>query len=310
MDKACTEAKRKELPKQFLSPKKPQSAFPQIGETLSMMLFALCACISIIAVFAICFFLFGNAVPAIRQIGLFDFLTGTEWKPSKEVFGIFPMILGSIYVTAGALLVGVPIGVLTAVFLVRYCPPALYRVIKPAVDLLAAIPSVIYGFFGLVFLVPSVMQIFHTNGKGILTASVLLGLMILPTVINTTESSLAAVPQSYYEGSLSLGATVEGSMFRVMFPAARSGILSGIILGLGRAIGETMAVVMVCGNQPWIPTSVTAGARTLTSNIVLEMAYATDLHRDALIASAVVLFVLILLINLCISALTRKGVKA
>ncbi|MDP4118916.1 MAG: phosphate ABC transporter permease subunit PstC, partial [Bacillota bacterium] len=226
-------------------------------------------------------------------------------KPSQGLYGIFPMIIGSIYVTVGAIIIGVPVGILTAVFLVKYCPKGLYNIIKPAIDLLAGIPSIVYGFFGLVVIVPVFQNIFGTSGKGILTASVLLGIMILPTIINTTESSLRTVPGTYFEGSLALGATKERSIFMSMFPAAKSGILSGVILGVGRAVGETMAVVMVAGNQAIMPRGVTSGIRTLTANIVLEMGYAAELHRDALIATAVVLFVFILIINLCFSMLKR-----
>ncbi|MGI5824874.1 MAG: phosphate ABC transporter permease subunit PstC [Bacillota bacterium] len=274
-------------------------------ENSMQAVFLICACVSIAAVIAICLFMFANGLPAISEIGFADFLLGDRWKPKMDLYGIFPMILGSVYVTAGAIIVGVPIGILTAVYLVKYCPQKLYKVIKPAIELLAGIPSIVYGFFGLVVLVPVVQYLFDTGGKGILTASVLLGIMILPTIINTTESSLRAVPDIYYEGSLALGATKERSIFRSMFPAAKSGILAGVILGIGRAIGETMAVVMVCGNQAVMPQSITSGVRTLTANIVLEMAYAADLHRAALIGTAVVLFVFILLINLCFSALKR-----
>lgn len=269
--------------------------------------FLICACVSIAAVAAICIFMFVNGFPAMAEIGLGDFLLGNRWKPSMGLYGIFPMIIGSIYVTAGAIIIGVPIGILTAVYLVKYCPEKLYGLIKPAIDLLAGIPSIVYGFFGLVVIVPVVQTLFGTSGKGILTASVLLGIMILPTIINTSETSLRAVPHYYYEGSLALGATKERSIFKAMFPAAKSGILSGVILGIGRAVGETMAVVMICGNQAIMPDSVTSGVRTLTANIVLEMGYAADLHREALIATAVVLFVFILLINLCFSAMKRSG---
>ncbi len=281
----------------------------RVREILMKLLFLLCACVSVAAVIMICLFMFANGVPAIAEIGVFKFLGGMQWKPSQGLFGIFPMIIGSIYVTAGAVIIGVPIGILTAVFLVKYCPDKLYKVIKPAVELLAGIPSIVYGFFGLVVIVPVIQSIAGTSGKGVLTASILLGIMILPTVISTTEASLRAVPDSYYEGSLALGATKERSIFRAMFPAARSGILSGVILGVGRAIGETMAVVMVAGNQSILPDSILDGVRTLTANIVLEMAYAEGLHRKALIGTAVVLFVFILIINLCFSAIKRGGKK-
>ena len=280
-----------------------------IKEQIMKYCFLICACVSVAAVAAICLFMFVNGIPAMGKIGVFKFLLGTEWSPSTGVYGILPMIIGSIYVTAGAAVVGVPIGILTAVFMVYYCPAPIYKIVKPAIDLLAGIPSIVYGFFGLVVIVPVIQDMLGTSGKGVLTASILLGLMILPTIISTAESSLRAAPDMYYEGALALGATKERSIFGAVFPAARSGILSGVILGIGRAIGETMAVVIVAGNQAVIPKSVTDGVRTLTANIVLEMAYAAELHREALIATAVVLFVFILAINLCFSAIKRKAVK-
>ena len=276
-------------------------------EVIMKIVFLLCACVSIVAVIAICVFMFANGFPAIAEIGPANFLLGTEWRPGQNLFGIFPMIIGSIYVTAGAIIVGVPIGILCAVFLAFYCPKKLYSLLKPAVDLLAGIPSIVYGFFGLVVIVPVIQQVFSTGGKGILTASMLLGIMILPTIIGVTESSLRAVPESYYEGSLALGATKERTIFRSVMVAAKSGVMSGVILGIGRAIGETMAVIMVAGNQAAIPESILSGVRTLTANIVLEMAYAADLHRDALIATAVVLFVFILIINICFSLVKRRN---
>lgn len=275
-------------------------------ETIMKILFLSCACISIAAVALICLFMFANGIPAMREIGPFKFLFGNAWKPNQGIYGIGPMIIGSIYVTAGAMIVGVPIGLLTAVFLAKYCPANLYKIAKSIVNLMAGIPSIIYGFFGLAVMVPAIQNIFGISGKGILAASILLGMMILPTIINTAESSIKQVPQSYYEGALALGATRERSIFRTVIPAAKSGVMSGIILGMGRAIGETMAVVMVAGNQPIIPDSILSGTRTLTSNIVLEMAYATGLHRDSLIATAVVLFVFVLIINICFSILSKK----
>lgn len=271
------------------------------------LVFLVSACMSILAVVMICVFLFANGVPAIGKIGVFDFLLGTKWKPGNNIYGILPMIMGSIYVTAGAILVGVPIGILTAVYLAKFCPQKLYRIVKPAIDLLAGIPSVVYGFFGMVVIVPMISELFGGGGKSIATASILLGIMILPTIIGVSESAIRAVPESYYEGSLALGATHERSVFFATLPAARSGILAGVILGVGRAIGETMAVIMVAGNQARMPKGLFAGVRTMTANIVLEMGYATDLHREALIATAVVLFVFILIINLCFSIISRKG---
>ena len=275
-------------------------------ENVMKWVFLVAAALSILAVALICLFLFANGVPAIGKIGVFDFLLGQSWKPSNESYGIFPMIVGSIYVTAGAILIGVPLGILCAVFLSWFCPKGLYRVVKPAISLLAGIPSIVYGFFGLVVLVPIIQELFGGSGKGVLTASILLGIMILPTIISVSESNIRAVPMSYYEGSLGLGATHERSVFFAVLPAAKRGILAGVILGIGRAIGETMAVIMVAGNQAIIPGSIFSGVRTMTANIVMEMGYAADLHREALLATAVVLFVFILIINLCFSMLKRR----
>ena len=277
-----------------------------VKETVMHGVFLIAACVSVLAVALICIFLFANGLPAIAKIGPIKFLTGIKWKPMNEIFGIFPMIVGSIYVTAGAILVGVPIGILCAVFMARFCPKKIYQILKPAIELMAGIPSIVYGFFGLVVIVPIIQQLAGTSGKGVLTASVLLGIMILPTIIGVSESAIRAVPESYYEGALALGDTHERSVFCAVLPAAKSGIMAGVILGVGRAIGETMAVIMVAGNQPVIPGSVLAGVRTMTANIVLEMGYAAGLHREALIATGVVLFVFILIINVLFS-LIKKG---
>lgn len=276
-------------------------------EFAMQIVFLATACVSILAVILICVFLFANGIPTMREIGFVNFLFGTTWAPNQNLYGIFPMIIASIIVTAGAILIGVPAGLLCAIFLARFCPPRLYKILKPAAELLAGIPSIVYGFFGLMVIVPLMQNLVGGGGKSIITASLMLGIMILPTIINVAEASIRAVPQSYYEGSLALGATHERSVFSATLPAAKSGILAGIILGVGRAIGETMAVVMIAGNQPILPESILSGVRTLTANIVLEMGYATDLHREALIACGVVLFVFILLINLCFSALKRRA---
>lgn len=275
-------------------------------ESAMRLLFLIAACVSILAVALICIFLFANGIPAMNKIGFLKFLTGKTWKPLNDIFGIFPFIIGSIYVTAGAIIFGVPIGLLCAIFLARFCPKKLHRILKPAIELLAGIPSIVYGFFGLMVIVPAMQKIFDSSGKGALTASLLLGIMILPTIISVSESALRAVPESYYEGALALGATHERSVFRAVLPAAKSGITAGVVLGIGRAIGETMAVVMVAGNQKIVPDSLLSGVRTMTANIVLEMGYATDLHREALIATGVVLFVFILIINLLFSLIKRK----
>lgn len=278
----------------------------QYKEKIMKGVFLAAACTSILAVILICVFLFLNGLPAIGKIGPAEFLAGERWMPKNGLFGIFPMILGSLYITAGAIIVGVPIGIFTAVFMAKFCNRKLYKILKPAVELLAGIPSVVYGFFGMVVMVPMIRNIFGGNGNSILTASLLLGIMILPTIIGVSESAIRAVPDHYYEGALALGASHERSVFFTVLPAAKSGILAGVVLGIGRAIGETMAVVMVAGNQARMPMELYKGVRTLTANIVLEMGYATDLHREALIATAVVLFVFILLINLSFSALKHR----
>ena len=286
-----------------------------LKEKFMEIVFLVAACASIIAVALICIFLFQSGLPAMKEIGVNDFLLGTDWRPGNNLFGILPMIVGSIYVTAGAIIIGVPIGLFMAVYLAMYCPAKVYKVLKPAVDLLAGIPSIVYGFFGMVVIVPTVRYVFNEiidlNGKGdsILTASIVLGIMILPTIIGAAEPAIRAVPKMYYEGALALGADHERSTFAVVFPAAQSGILASVILGIGRAVGETMAVVMIAGNQPRMPQSILKGVRTMTANIVLEMGYATDLHRESLIATGVVLLVFILIINLSFSALKRKGKK-
>ena len=277
-----------------------------IKEKLMHAVFFIAAGTSILAVALICLFLFANGIPAIQEIGVFKFLLGTRWKPGNNIFGILPMIMGSIYVTAGAIIIGVPIGIMTSIFMAEYCPRKIYGFLKSATELLAGIPSVVYGFFGLTVLVPLIRKLPHSKGTSILTASILLGIMILPTIIGVTEAALRAVPRSYYEGSLALGATHERSVFFAQLPAATSGVMSGVILGVGRAIGETMAVIMIAGNQPIMPRGLLEGLRTMTANVVLEMGYASGLHRRALIATGVVLFVFILIINTCFSLLKRR----
>ena len=281
-----------------------------LKEKIMKAVFFTTACISILAVGLICFFLFVNGTPAIREIGVIQFLFGKVWRPGNGDFGILPMIVGSLYVTAGAIIIGVPIGIFTAVFLARFCPEKIYPVIKAGIELMAGIPSVVYGFFGLVVIVPFVRNFIGGKGYSILTASILLGIIILPTIVNVSESAIRAVPKSYYEGSLALGATHERSVFRMVVPAAKSGIFAGVILGIGRAIGETMAVIMVAGNMPVLraPNELLKGVCTLTANIVIEMGYAQDLHRQALIATGVVLFVFILIINISFSLVKRKAV--
>lgn len=280
-----------------------------LKENVMKVVFALTATLSIISVILICVFLFANAVPTIREIGISKFLLGKTWSPFSDIYGIFPMIIGSIYVTALSALFGVPIGLLTAIFLAKFCNKKLYKILKPAVDLLAGIPSVVYGFFGLMVIVPLVREVIGGQGQSLIAASLVLGIMILPTVISVSEAAIRAVPDTYYEGSLALGATHEMSVFKTVVPAAKSGILAATVLGIGRAIGETMAVIMVAGNQAMIPKKLSQGVRTMTANIVLEMGYAADLHRDALIATAAVLFIFILIINLSVMVIKGKVVK-
>lgn len=282
----------------------------KILDNIMEAVFMILALVSIVAVVFVSFFLFSKGIPAMNEIGLKEFLTGQIWRPGNDLYGILPMIIGSLYVTAGALVIGVPVGIFMAVFISKFCPERIYKIINPIVNLLAGIPSVIYGFFGLAVIVPFIREHFGGMGTSIAAASVILGVMILPTIISVSESALRAVPEGYYEGALALGATKEKAVFKTVLPAARSGVMAATTLGIGRAIGETMAVAMVVGNQPRIPNSIFEGVRTLTTNIVLEMGYSTDLHREALIATGVVLFVFILIINLILAAVQRKAKKA
>lgn len=275
-------------------------------EKIMQGVFFLAACISIISVLLICIFLMANGLPAIKEIGIKNFLLGEVWRPSSNEFGILPMIVGSLYVTLGALVIGVPIGIFTAVFMAKFCPPILYKPLKSAINLMAGIPSVVYGFFGLVVLVPFVRNYIGGYGMGVLTASILLGIMILPTIVSVSESAIRAVPNHYYEGGLALGASHERSIFFVVLPAAKRGILASVILGLGRAVGETMAVIMVAGNQAILPSSLTSGVRTLTTNIVMEMGYSSGLHRQALIGTSVILFLFVLIVNIIFSLLRKE----
>ncbi len=289
-----------------------RSGWKNLRENIMHGVFLVCALASILAVALICVFLFANGLPAMREIGFLNFLTGTSWRPGNDIYGILPMIVGSIYITAGAIVIGVPIGLLTAIFMAFYCPKRIYGILKPCTELLAGIPSIVYGFFGMVVIAPTVLDIAKffgadiSSGATILSAAILLGIMILPTIIGVSEAALRAVPNAYYEGAVAMGATHERAVFSVMLPAAKSGVLAGIVLGIGRAIGETMAVIMVAGNQPRLTANLLEGIRTMTANIVIEMGYATGLHREALIATGVVLFVFILLINLCFSVLKRR----
>ncbi len=261
--------------------------------------------ISILALIA--FFIFEQGIPLIWKIGPGSFLLGERWFPSQGSFGIFPMIVGSFWVTLGALIVGVPLGVACAVFLCELTPPAIGMVFRPMIQLLAAIPSVIFGFWGLIILVPMIRQSLGGPGLSVLAGSLVLGIMILPTIISISEDSLRALPRSFKEGALSLGATHWQTIWRVLLPAARSGIVASVILGMGRAVGETMAMIMILGNAAQMPHSLLDSARTLTTNIGIEMGYATGDHRQALFATGVILFFIIMALNTLALFISRKG---
>jgi phosphate transport system permease protein len=282
-------------------------------EQVMHIVFLATATASIISVILISVFIFMTGIPTMAEIGLGEFLLGRNWFPrhTPAQFGIFPMIISSIYVTIGAIVLGVPLGLLTAIFLARFCPKNIYRLIKPAVELMAGIPSVVYGFFGMMVIVPLIRDVFRglgfaTTGFSMLAAIILLGIMILPTIIGLSEAAIAVVPRSYYEGAVALGASHERATMSIVVPAAKSGIFASIILGIGRAIGETMAVIMVAGGQSIMPENILSGVRTMTMNIVMEMGYAAGLHRDSLIATGAVLFVFILLINIAFNLIKRK----
>lgn len=267
----------------------------------------LAAAVSVAAVASICFFLLEAAVPFLKEEGAAAYLGGKIWRPSEGEFGILPMIAGSLYVTGGAVLLGVPPGLLCAVYLARFCPPRLYRAARPVVETMAGIPSVVYGLFGLGFLVPLMQHVCDGSGKSVLSAAAVLAVMILPTIISVAEAAIRAVPESCYEGARALGASREQGVFFALLPGASSGMLAAVMLGIGRAAGETMAVVMVAGNQAWMPPSVTSGVRTLTGLIVLEMGYAAEgKHRDALLTAGAVLFAWILLMNLAVCLLRKR----
>lgn len=278
-----------------------------IKESIAKGFFLLCALVCVAAFLMICAFLFGNAFSTILQIGAFDYIFGLDWYPEEEIFGIFPMIIGSLYTTALGIFLGAPLGVLSALYLSFFCPNYLKKYLIPPIELLAAIPSVVYGFFGLVLIVPFLSSIFDgISGKSVLSAGIILSIMILPTIVLVSKSGFDSLPRSYFEAALALGASRERTAFFVLIPAAKSTILAAIILGVGRAIGEAMAIIMVAGNQAQIPSSLLEGARTLTTSIVLEMGYATDLHKEVLILNAVTLFIFILLINLSFRLFKRK----
>jgi len=270
------------------------------------MIFLTCACISILSVAVISIYLFVKGTPAIFEIGVFKFLTGTEWLPNSNRFGILPMIIASVYATFGATIIGIVVGLFTAIFLAEFAPSWLVRIFRPAVELLAGIPSVVYGFFGLVVVIPMIRNYIGGVGNSLLAVIFILSIMILPTITSVSETAIRAVSESYKEGSLALGATRVQTVFKVTLPAARSGIMAAIVLGIGRALGETMAVILVAGNTVTIPGSLLDPVRTLTANIALEMGYASGLHREALFATGVVLFVFIMILNIALNITTHK----
>lgn len=269
-------------------------------------IFLICACIAILSVAVITIYIFVKGSPAIFKIGLWNFISGTEWKPGAGIYGILPMITGSLLATLGAVAAGVFIGLFTAIFLAEIAPSWLVGIYRPAVELLAGIPSVVYGFFGLIVIVPLISKYFGGAGNSLLAVIIILAVMILPTIVSITETSLRTVPAAYKEGSLALGASHIQTIFRVMIPAAKSGIMAGVVLGIGRAIGETMAVILVAGNTPLIPHALTDRIRTLTGNIAIEMGYAQGLQQEALFATGVVLFIFIMLLNIVLNVLIHR----
>ena len=280
------------------------------GEKLAESIFRIFACVSVGSVVIITVYMIVSGAPAIAEIGLGNFLFGTEWEPKSGVYGILPLILSSIAGTVGAVIIGVPIGILTAVFLSETAPKWVASVVRPAVQLLAGIPSVVYGFFGMLIIVPAIRSMFpgQTIGDSLLAVILILAIMVLPTIVSVSETSLRAVPVSYREASLALGTTPVKTIFKVTVPAAKSGILAGVILGVGRAIGETMAVIMVAGNVVQMP-SILGTVRLMTTGIVIEMSYSSGLHRQALFAIGLVLFVFIMIVNIAFTYISRKGVQ-
>ncbi len=291
------------------SPGKPPLTWNKIVEAIAKYGFFICALTSVAALVVITLFIFMRGIPGIAEIGLGNFLFGLKWDPRQGLYGIFPMIVSSFLITAMSFVVGSLVGRWTAIYLAEFCPGWLYRILKPMVELLAGIPSVIYGFFGLVVIVPFIRENFGGPGKSMLACVVILSIMILPTVINLSEASIRAVPRSYYEGAVALGTTHTEAVFRVVVPAAKSGINASYILGIGRALGETMAVLLVAGNNPKLTVDLLSPVRTLTTGIALEMSYASGLHQSALFGIGAVLFVLIFALNLFLAAVIKKEAK-
>lgn len=279
------------------------------------------ALIALLIIILIGGFIFCEGMPVFLKYGFGEVIGGNRWNPARQMYGLWPMVVGSIYITIGALSLGVPLGVLTAIFLAEVAPKkTVSTFIRPAIELLAGIPSVVYGLFGMTTVVPVIRSIaqsipfyagdpLHSTGYGIIAGSIILAIMILPTIINVAEDAIRSVPIEYKEGSLALGATHWQTIYRVLVPAAGSGILAGVVLGMGRAIGETMAIIMVAGNAPVVPTSVFSSVRSLTGNIAIEMAYSSGEHTQALFATGIVLFVFIIVINSMAMLIMKRGVR-
>lgn len=275
-------------------------------ERIIQLFLFICACIAVLGVILITYFIVKEGWPVIQKVGFFNFIFGRQWAPTQQIYGIYSMILGSILATLGALVLGVPIGVGCAVFLAEIAKPRIANIIRPGIELLAGIPSVVYGLYGLVVIVPIIRKTFNNQGFSILAGSIILAVMILPTIINISESAIKSVPKEYKEGSLALGGSHWQSIYKVIVPAARSGIITSIILGMGRAIGETMAVIMITGNSTLIPESILSPIRTLTGNIGIEMGYASGEHQQALFATGIVLFIFIMILNLAANLIPKK----
>lgn len=282
----------------------------RIGEKSIESLMLICAFASVVAVLLIIYLIFKEGLPIFSTVSVWDFLTGKTWNPLDDVFGILPMIVGSFYTTGIALLIGIPVGIGCAIFLAEIAPRKLGAVLRKCVEVLAGIPSVVYGFFGLAVLVPFIKSIGGGTGLSVIAGGLILAIMILPTIISISEVSLRAVPHAYKDGSVALGASNWQTIVKVSLPIAKSGIIASIVLGVGRAIGETMAIMLVAGNVPIFPESIFRPVRTLTVNVVMEMGYAVNgsNHYSALFGTAIVLFVFIMIINAVVIALSRKRV--
>ncbi len=281
-------------------------------ESLTEKIFLISASVAVISLLLIIGFVFYKGLRPfiVKGYSFWDFIFGTQWIPSANKYGILPMIVASLGATIGALLIGVPVGILTSIFIAEIAPKKIAKVMSGAVELLAGIPSVLYGVFGLAIIVPTIQDVFNLpKGQSLLAVIIVLAIMMLPTVITVSETAIRAVPNAYKEGSLALGASKTETIFKVIVPAAKSGIMTGVVLGIGRAIGETMAVILVAGNTPVIPSSIMDSVRPLTTNIALEMGYAFGTHQEMLFATGVVLFTFILILNLVLSKLSNKGGK-